>query len=91
LFFGKCFQKNIYYMEVKIKMSIRKLVAKNFKGIAEHLEFDLAPLTIFLGQNSSGKSSCLHALAALAQTVKLGDGNHTKTPWSLVSGLEITY
>lgn len=56
-------------------MSIRKLVAKNFKGISDHLEFDLAPLTIFLGQNSSGKSSCLHALAALAQTVKLGDGS----------------
>lgn len=33
---------------------------------------DLRPITVFFGANSSGKSTCIHALAALAQTMKLG-------------------
>lgn len=52
-------------------MPIDKLVIANFKGIAEREEFDIRPITIFSGPNSSGKSSCIHAMAALAQTVKL--------------------
>lgn len=52
-------------------MSITKLRIRNFKGIREGASFDVRPITLFLGPNSSGKSSCIHALAALAQTVKL--------------------
>lgn len=52
-------------------MPIDKLTISNFKGIAEKTEFEIRPLTLFIGPNSSGKSSCIHALAALAQTVKL--------------------
>lgn len=52
-------------------MPIQKLIIKNFKGIKDRQEFDIKPLTIFCGPNSSGKSSCIHALAALAQTTKL--------------------
>lgn len=52
-------------------MPVDKLVIENFKGIAEKQEFEIRPITIFCGPNSSGKSSCIHALAALAQTVKL--------------------
>ena len=52
-------------------MPIDKLTISNFKGIAEKTEFEIKPLTLFIGPNSSGKSSCIHALAALAQTVKL--------------------
>lgn len=54
-------------------MPIDKLVVRNFKGIAERQEFDIKPITLFIGPNSSGKSSCIHALAALAQTVKLAN------------------
>lgn len=52
-------------------MAIERVFIKNFKGIGDHGWLDLRPITVFIGANSSGKSSCLHALAALAQTVKL--------------------
>lgn len=52
-------------------MAIDKLIVANFKGIADRQEFEIRPITIFCGPNSSGKSSCIHALAAMAQTVKL--------------------
>ncbi|WP_116919177.1 AAA family ATPase [Tamilnaduibacter salinus] len=32
---------------------------------------DIKPITVFVGENSSGKSSCIHALACLSQTVKV--------------------
>lgn len=51
-------------------MPLTKLIAANFKGIRDRQEFDLARLTLFIGQNSSGKSTAIHALAALAQTMR---------------------
>ena len=48
---------------------IKKVVIKNFKCIKE-LELELAPLTILVGPNSSGKSSILEALALMAQCAK---------------------
>lgn len=54
-------------------MPIDKLTVTNFKGIAEKTEFKIKPITLFIGPNSSGKSSCIHALAALAQTVKIAN------------------
>lgn len=54
-------------------MPISALTAENFKGIADQTIFKIRPITIFVGANSSGKSSCIHALACLSQTVKLGD------------------
>lgn len=54
-------------------MPIEKLLVSNFKGIATEVAFEIRPITIFLGANSSGKSSCLHALVSLAQTLKLGN------------------
>ena len=52
-------------------MTIKKLIIENFKGISNREEFEIKPITLFCGPNSSGKSSCLHALAALSQTTKL--------------------
>jgi len=52
-------------------MAIDKLVVGNFKGTADSCEIEIRPLTIFFGANSSGKSSCIHALASLSQTAKL--------------------
>ena len=54
-------------------MPIDKLTVTNFKGIAEKTVFEIKPITLFIGPNSSGKSSCIHALAALAQTVKIAN------------------
>lgn len=56
-------------------MAINNLILENFKGIKERQEFEIRPITIFCGPNSSGKSSCLHALASLAQTIKLSASN----------------
>ena len=54
-------------------MPIDKLTISNFKGIADKTVFEIKPITLFIGPNSSGKSSCIHALAALAQTVKIAN------------------
>jgi predicted ATPase len=54
-------------------MPIEQLRISNFKGIAEESVFDFRPITLFIGTNSSGKSSALHALISLAQTLKLGN------------------
>jgi predicted ATPase len=54
-------------------MPINKLSIANFKGVAALSAFDIRPITIFLGANSSGKSSCIHALVSLSQTLKLGN------------------
>lgn len=60
-------------------MTINSLLVSNFKGISERKLFDIKPITIVIGPNSSGKSSCIHALATLAQTIKLGDTSRALT------------
>ena len=54
-------------------MPIQQLTVENFKGIAKQTSFEIRPITVFLGANSSGKSSVIHALATLGQTIKLGN------------------
>jgi len=52
-------------------MAIDKLYIENFKGIKTGQWIDIKPITVFIGANSSGKSSCIHALACLSQTLKV--------------------
>lgn len=52
-------------------MSISSLQIGNFKGFAEDVEIPLKPITVIVGANSSGKSSLIHAIAALAQTARI--------------------
>jgi predicted ATPase len=52
-------------------MPIHSVTVGNFKGIAETIEIPIKPITLFIGENSSGKSTVLHALAALSQTASL--------------------
>lgn len=52
-------------------MHLDTIKIQNFKGIRSCREFQLKPITLFIGPNSSGKSSVIHALAALSQTFKL--------------------
>jgi len=54
-------------------MPIHALHVGNFKGLDESQHIPIKPITLFIGANSSGKSSCIHALACLAQTLKLSN------------------
>jgi predicted ATPase len=49
---------------------LKKWTVKNFKSIYEKTSIDLAPLTIFAGANSSGKSTVIQSLLLTAQTVQ---------------------
>jgi len=50
-----------------------RLLLKNFKAWREKIDIPLAPVTMLLGTNSSGKSSLLQALLLLKQTVASPD------------------
>jgi predicted ATPase len=50
---------------------IRKIGLGNFLGYGQYQELETGDVNIFIGKNSSGKSSILHALALLGET--LGD------------------
>jgi predicted ATPase len=52
-------------------MALDSVSVGNFKGLYAPQNIALRPITLFIGANSSGKSSVIHALAALAQTVTL--------------------
>jgi hypothetical protein len=54
-------------------MPIHELEIENFKGIANRITIPIRPITLFIGANSSGKSTCIHGLTALAQTVKVSN------------------
>lgn len=45
---------------------IRKFGCKNIKAIREYSEIEIRPITILMGENSSGKSSMLQGLSLLA-------------------------
>ena len=46
---------------------LQKLELRNFKGFRQQ-SFDLAPITVLVGRNGTGKSSVLQALAFLKQS-----------------------
>lgn len=48
---------------------IAKWKVGNFKSISKETELDFAPLTIFAGANSSGKSTIIQSVLLVAQTV----------------------
>ena len=56
---------------------IRQLTLRNFKGFRQQT-FDLAPLTVFVGRNGTGKSSALQALALLKQSSLAGKELYTR-------------
>ncbi len=48
---------------------ISKWMVSNFKSIRDETELELAPLTIFAGANSSGKSTFIQSILLIAQTL----------------------
>lgn len=55
---------------------LRELRIRNFKAWRDTGTIELAPLTIFFGSNSSGKSSINHFLMMLRQTAQSPDRNN---------------
>jgi predicted ATPase len=58
---------------IRRKAMLTKLQVKNFKCFEDTGELELRPLTVFVGPNSSGKSSIVQFLLALRQTVESMD------------------
>ena len=50
-------------------MRLKRIVLTRFKAFKQ-AEIELAPLTVLIGHNNAGKSTVLHALAMLGQTVE---------------------
>ena len=66
---------NEYCMIQKGDIMLRELRIKNFKGWQDTGLLKLAPLTIFFGANSSGKSSIGQLLLLLKQSIDSPDRN----------------
>lgn len=49
---------------------INSWTLKNFKSVADKTTLDFAPLTIFAGSNSSGKSTILQSILMITQTIQ---------------------
>ena len=52
---------------------IKKFGCKNIKAIREYSEIEIRPITILMGENSSGKSSMLQGLSLLAVNKMFGN------------------
>lgn len=48
---------------------LKQIGIENFKAFADLQEIDLAPITLIYGANSSGKSSIIHSLMVLRQSI----------------------
>lgn len=49
---------------------IKQWSVSNFKSIKERVRVDFAPLTLFVGQNSAGKSTLIQSILLTAQTIQ---------------------
>ncbi len=58
---------------------LQRFELRNFKAFRQQL-FDLAPITVFVGRNGTGKSSVLQALAFLKQSSLRGEAAYVGYP-----------
>lgn len=58
---------------------MNSISVRNFKSITDSGAFELRPLTVLAGINSSGKSSLLQAMLLLKQTIEAGGKDVLKT------------
>jgi predicted ATPase len=82
-------QRYLNHSEQHITM-LSRIKIENFKSIKK-LDLELAPLTIFVGPNASGKSNVLEAIAILAQTSKLPENIVRSLRGSLEYGEFVRY
>ena len=66
-------------------MELRKLGLERYKGYARRVEADLAPLTILVGPNNSGKTALAQAIQLVAGGLAAPDGD-AREPLPLESG-----
>jgi len=57
--------------------SLRKWRLDSFKSVAHQVEVDLAPLTVVVGANSSGKSTLIQSILLMAQNAMRSDERST--------------
>ena len=61
-----------------------KLIIENIRSFAGHHEYDIRPLTILVGENSSGKSTFLATLGAVSDSVSFPSvASFNKAPYDL--------
>ena len=58
---------------------LQSLTIENFKGIGRKVFFEFKPITLFFGQNSSGKSTVLHAINYLYDILNYHNVNADNT------------
>ena len=58
---------------------MNSISVRNFKSVIDSGTFELRPLTVLAGVNSSGKSSLLQAMLLLKQTLEAGSKDTLKT------------
>ena len=66
-------------------VELRKLIVERYKGYAQRAELELAPLTILVGSNNSGKTALAQAIQLLAGGMA-PPGKDTSEPLPLESG-----
>ena len=66
-------------------MELRRLTIERYKGYAERAELELAPLTILVGPNNSGKSALAQAIQLVAGGLVTSEKG-TRDPLPLESG-----
>lgn len=59
---------------------LKAIELENFKPFGELTRIELAPITLFFGENSAGKSSILQALNLLKQTLESREGGAALMP-----------
>ena len=66
-------------------VELRKIALERYKGYARRVELELAPLTILVGPNNSGKTALAQAIQLLAGGLAPSDGD-VREPLPLESG-----
>ena len=59
---------------------LHALELENFKAFGERTRIPFAPITLIFGENSAGKSTILHALYLLKQTLERGEAGTLLLP-----------
>ena len=61
---------------------IKSFGIENFRRFKEEARFEFAPITLFTGPNSSGKSSCVKAMELLSKNLQASSGKVGALNWS---------